>query len=128
MARILIADDEVAYLDIFSEGMEAKGHQTVAVTSGLQLLDQLAQQHFDIVFLDVVMKGGGAITLTHEVARHDPGVPIVIITGRPEMIESPLLRNGLRGAVAKVRKTASLNELDALVRHFARPPGDGPAT
>ncbi|WP_138470214.1 response regulator [Poseidonocella sp. HB161398] len=124
MARILIADDDVPYLDVFCEGMQAMGHEAVAVTSAEQLLGQIAQSGFDIVFLDVVMPGGGAITLTHEVEKADPELPVVIITGRPELIESPILQQGLRNACARVRKTATLEQLDALVHRYARPAGE----
>ncbi len=120
MARILIADDDVAYLDIFCEGMEALGHAATAVTSGAQVVERLRAQAYDIAFLDVVMAGGGAITLIHEVHKLDPWLPVAIITGRPELIDSPLFREGLRSACAKAHKTTPLWELDKLVRRHAR--------
>ncbi|SFJ02260.1 response regulator [Albimonas pacifica] len=120
MARVLIADDEVAYLDAFCEGMEALGHDPTAVTHRDQLLERLQAARYDIVFLDVVMAGGGAITLIHEVGKLDPDLPVVIITGRPELIGSPLFREGLRAARAKVHKATPLAHLDQLVRRHAR--------
>ncbi len=121
MAKILIADDEVPYLTVFCDGMEAKGHDATAVTSGDQLVTLLRKDRYDIVFLDVVMAGGGATTLTHAVRNIDPDLPIIIITGRPQLLDSPLLRHGLRAAAAKISKTASLEELSALVTRYARP-------
>lgn len=121
MAHVLIADDEVAYLSVFCEGMEALGHTATGVTNGTQLLELVRTGGFDIVFLDVVMDGGGAITLTHQVRAIDHDLPIVIITGRPELIDSPLLRAGLRTAVAKLPKTVSLAQLGKVIRTYARP-------
>ena len=120
MAQIIIADDEVQYLDVFCEGMEALGHQAIGVTSGTQLIDQLERRNFDIVFLDVIMEGGGAITLTHEVSKIDPGLPIVILTGRLELLDSPVVSKGLRMARASMPKTATLAELGSMVRDIAR--------
>ncbi|WP_172329929.1 response regulator [Mangrovicoccus sp. HB161399] len=125
MARILIADDDVAYLAVFCEGMEAKGHACTGVTSGTQLLDLAGRSTWDIVFLDVLMQGGGAITLIHELDKLDPDLPAVIITGRPELVESPLMQQGLRSARAKMRKTATLDQIDAVVRRHARSPAAG---
>ncbi|OCX61439.1 regulator [Thioclava sp. SK-1] len=119
MARILIADDDHAYLDVFCDGMAAMGHEAVGVSRGDAALDRLRKEDFDIVFLDVIMPGGGAITLGHSVRNMNAELPIVVITGRPELGHSPLLRNGLRFAQAKLQKTASLSELDRTVRQLA---------
>lgn len=126
MARVLIADDEAAYLDVFCEGLQAKGHEVTGVTDGDQLLARLKVAEYDLVFIDVVMAGGGAITLSHAIERVVPGMPVVVITGRMELIESSLLREGLRSTVAKVHKTASLDQLDQIVRrHASRAVGAG---
>lgn len=128
MARILLADDDPGYLAAFCDGMTVCGHDATGVASGEQALTCIADMSFDIVFLDVLMPGGGAITLTHTIREHDKGLPIVVITGRPELASSPILREGLRYACAKVSKTATLEELDALVRHHARPGRRGSGT
>ncbi len=127
MARILLADDDTSYLEAFCDGMEACGHQATGVTTGEQALACLEGTDFDIVFLDVLMPGGGAITLTHRIRDLDETLPVVVITGRPELASSPILQEGLRHACAKTRKTATLDELDALVRRHARPQGHLPA-
>ncbi|WP_353472918.1 response regulator [Salipiger sp. H15] len=121
MARILLADDDAGYLAAFCDGMAACGHEATGVTTGDQALTCLDSMAFDIVFLDVLMPGGGAISLTHAIRERHPALPIVVITGRPELASSPLLQKGLRYACAKIGKTATLEELDALVRHHARP-------
>ena len=118
MARILIADDDPEYRDVFRDGLNAKGHQVVCVSSGAEVLPMIKDEDFDIVFLDVVMSGGGAITILHELRDYHVDLPTVIITGRPALAESPLFMNGLRFAHAKMEKTASLSEIDQVVRRL----------
>ncbi|WP_424929289.1 response regulator [Amaricoccus tamworthensis] len=120
MARILIADDDADYLRVFQEGMEALGHEVEGVPSGSEVVPMLENAKFDVIFLDVVMAGGGAITVLHAVREYDPDIPVAIITGRLELADSPLFLNGLRLAQAKLQKTATLAELDNVVRMLTR--------
>lgn len=115
MARILIADDDPEYLSAFSDGMEVLGHSVVGLREGRQVVPQLQENSFDIVFLDVIMEGGGAISLVHAVRSVNATIPIVVITGKPELLDTPILREGLRMAQEKVRKTANLVDLERIV-------------
>ncbi|PJE30366.1 Response regulator receiver domain-containing protein [Pseudooceanicola antarcticus] len=120
MARILIADDDPDYLSAFREGMAALGHEVVGVGTGAEAVEALSDGVFDIVFLDVFMNGGGAISVIHTVKNIDPDVSVVIITGKTTILNSPILEDGLRLAKAKISKSASLAELDRLVRNNGR--------
>ena len=120
--RALILDDNE--VDILRLGKLCRKAGLNFDTDAARSIDEMRRQmdevEYDIVFIDVVMAGGGAITLSHAVERVVPGMPVVVITGRMELIESPLLRQGLRNTVAKVHKTASLDQLDQIVRRHAR--------
>lgn len=120
MARILIADDDPDYLSAFCEGLTALGHVVTGVGNGKEALKSLQEATYDIVFLDVFMSGGGAISLIHMVKNADPGIPAVIITGKATILDSPILAEGLRLATAKIAKTTTLVDLDKLVRRYAR--------
>ncbi len=115
MARILIADDDDIYREAFCTGLQELQHDVDGVPSGAEVLPSLTAKQYDIVFLDVMMAGGGAITVLHQVRDHDPKIPVVIITGRTELIGSPLFREGMRSAQAKVLKTATLSELHRMI-------------
>tara|TARA_R110000868_G_scaffold314417_1_gene575388 strand:+ start:33617 stop:33979 length:363 start_codon:yes stop_codon:yes gene_type:complete len=119
LARILIADDDPDYLAAFCDGMRALGHRVTGVQQGSEVVPTLRTTQYDIVFLDVLMRGGGAITLIHAVRACDPDIPVIIITGNSEIIESAVFEQGLRQAQAKVTKTASLVDLERLIRQFA---------
>ena len=118
MARLLIADDDPDYLRAFRFGMEAMGHDVQTVDRGNKVEAELknAADPIDAVFLDVMMPEGGAVTVLHGLRKTWPDLPVFVITGRTELFDSPLFKRGMREANARVRKTASLEELDRLVR------------
>jgi len=116
LARILIADDDPDYLDAFIGGMTALGHEVEGVLTGVEAVGRVGESSFDVVFLDVVMKGGGAISLLHEIRKTHPDLPIIVISGRTELIDSPVFREGMGFSQARIRKTASLSQMNSLVQ------------
>ncbi|WP_375174731.1 response regulator [Pseudooceanicola sp.] len=118
MVQILIADDDAEYRAAFRNGLVLLGHEITEASTGQGALDHLARQPFDIVFLDVVMPGRGAVTLVHEISTIYPKLPIVVISGHADLYDTPLFREGLRKAKAVMRKTSSLAELNDTIRHI----------
>ncbi|ARE42096.1 Two-component response regulator [Rhodovulum sp. P5] len=118
MARILIADDDADYRTAFCSGLDALGHKAVGVAQTDQVEPALVagDPPYDIVFLDVMMPNGSTAALLQRLSESQPDLPVVMITGRPELTRSPLFKNGMRLADARVGKTATLRELDDLVR------------
>ncbi|SDE14797.1 Response regulator receiver domain-containing protein [Salipiger thiooxidans] len=116
--------------------MTAIGHEVMTARSADEALELLIAEDgaFDFVSLDVVMDNGGAISPLHRIRDRRDALPVVIITGRAEIVNSPLFVNGLQLAQRRVRKSTKLRDLadpvKALVgtcgRHRPRTDG-GPA-
>jgi signal transduction histidine kinase len=53
--RILVVDDNPANQEILSRHLEHQGYQIVLADSGIQALEKLCQDSFDLVLLDVMM-------------------------------------------------------------------------
>ena len=115
MARILIADDDRDYRTVFADGMTLLGHEVDAVDSADAIRIALTRKTYDIVFLDLLMPGGGTVTLVHELYFRYPEMPIVVITGQSGLYDTPLFKEGLRMAKEVLRKTAPLQSLNATV-------------
>ena len=115
LARIYIADDDMHYVEAFRAGLSAFGHIVDAVASGDTVIEDLGRTAYDIVFLDVVMPGGGAISLVHKIRARFDNLPIVVMTGHAELFEAPVFRDGFQLANARIRKSTSLLEIKALV-------------
>lgn len=120
MVKVLIVDDDIAYLNAITEGLTAMGHEVVTANSRPEALAILQNVDIDVALLDMIMEGGGAISLTHDIRARNYTVPIIIITGRPQIADSPVFQRGLRETSAKIVKTASLAEIDALIRKTVR--------
>ncbi|MCR8549118.1 response regulator [Salipiger sp. P9] len=117
MARLLLADDDPDYCAAFRAGMTALGHEVETAETGDEAVDMLAQAEggFDLVFLDVVMSGGGAVSTLHRIRDLWGDIPVVVITGRTELVDSPIFTRGLQSAQRRLRKSTKLRDLDAVV-------------
>ena len=72
---LLWADDEVDLLKPHILFLRQKGYEVVTVNNGLDALDRVKKEHFDLIILDENMPGlSGLETLTRmkEVAPHVP--------------------------------------------------------
>jgi len=84
--RILIAEDDADFRELMAVGLQADGHETVAVSNGIDLLKALAQDRasdsqteaFDLVISDVRMPGCSGIDAVAKLG-HGPGVPPVLL-------------------------------------------------
>lgn len=54
MARILIIDDDLDIIDSLTLILESNGHEVVAKTDTVELLDFVGKQHPDLILLDII--------------------------------------------------------------------------
>lgn len=81
MARILVAEDETAVRTFVTRALTIKGHQVTAVCDGLQALQALSKARFQLLITDIVMPGLDGIGLALKVAKDQPELPVLLITG-----------------------------------------------
>ena len=87
LARILIVDDEPFNLDVLEQELELLGHTSVRAENGLQALEKLQDEPFDLVLLDVMMPGLDGYGVlgrikADEAWRH---IPVIMISALTEM-------------------------------------------
>jgi len=63
----------------------------------------------DLVFADVVMPSKDGVTLAHEIRQRLPAVPVVLATGRPDVVDSVIHRGGIA-----LLKPYSIDRLEAV--------------
>lgn len=87
-AKILVVDDDATLLGLLVDTLTAIGYQAVGVPGGIEALDRLRQESFDLLITDIKMPGMDGIALSKKVRRHHPDLPILFITGvaSPEII------------------------------------------
>ena len=86
--HILVVDDEPAVRDAFEAALLAKGYQVTLTSDGREALRILRENHFDLIFLDIILPGLRGVSLVRSVKRRNPEAVVVIITGFPHHEET----------------------------------------
>lgn len=81
---ILWADDEIDLLKPHILFLEDKGYNVIPVTSGNEAIDELEEQHVDLVFLDENMPGLNGLATLSIIKEKYPQVPVIMITKSEE--------------------------------------------
>jgi len=88
-ARILIAEDEFAVRSLVTRALTQDGHQVIATADGGAALEAFAQDPggFDLLLTDIKMPVMDGIELALAVARDEPELPILLMTGYADQRE-----------------------------------------
>lgn len=81
---ILWADDEIDLLKPHILFLEEKGYSVTPVMSGVEALDEMMEQNFDIVFLDENMPGMSGLDALNVIKERYPQIPVIMITKSEE--------------------------------------------
>ena len=81
VTKILIAEDDTAVREFASRALVNAGHEVVATADGLQALEALENDEFDLLLSDIVMPELDGIALALKVSRGWPDLPILLMTG-----------------------------------------------
>ena len=55
MAKILVVDDEIKIREIIKEYAEFEGYEVAQAEDGMQAVEMVKNQDFDIIIMDVMM-------------------------------------------------------------------------
>jgi response regulator RpfG family c-di-GMP phosphodiesterase len=80
-ARVLIVDDEKSIRDMLAEFLEMEGYLVDTAANGMEALESLEQEPFDLVLTDLKMPRMGGITLLDQMGKHAPSTMAIIMTG-----------------------------------------------
>ena len=127
-ARVLLAEDDAASAFAASAQLEAMGCRVLAVQDGLEALEALGREAFDVVLMDVQMPRLDGVEATAAIRRGECGdqvgdIPIIAMTayamdGDKEM----LLEAGMTGYLAK---PVEMDDLQAALGRALAEPGQG---
>ncbi len=82
--RILWADDEIELLKPHLIFLKSKGYEVVSANSGLEALELITEQRFDLVFLDENMPGLSGLETLSKIKSASPSLPVIMITKSEE--------------------------------------------
>jgi CheY-like chemotaxis protein len=82
--KILWADDEIDLLKPHIMFLQNKGYHVTAVTSGVEAVEEVKTNNFDIVFLDENMPGISGIEALAQIKNVQASLPVIMITKSEE--------------------------------------------
>ena len=80
-AKVLIVDDEERFRITLKKLLAANGLETNAVGSGMEAIEELQQQPYDVILLDVKMPGMSGIEALAKLKKINQEVEVIILTG-----------------------------------------------
>ncbi|MBC7187946.1 MAG: sigma-54-dependent Fis family transcriptional regulator [Calditrichaeota bacterium] len=120
--NILVADDDVSIREGCERVLRGEGYRVRTAADGLEALQALQTEHFDIALLDLKMPGRDGLEVLREIKRQAPATDVVMITGYAtvetaveamrlgayDYIPKPFPPSEVRQVVAKVLKKREL--------------------
>jgi CheY-like chemotaxis protein len=87
MAKLLIAENELALREFIARGLEQRGHKVTTAQDGSEAVDALKKGKFDLLLTDIDMPIMDGIALSMTVGRDYPKTKIIIMSGHEHQIE-----------------------------------------
>ncbi|MBC7174269.1 MAG: sigma-54-dependent Fis family transcriptional regulator, partial [Polyangiaceae bacterium] len=78
--KVLILDDDAAMCRILERGLGFHGFHAKAVTTPAELHRELAADDFDVLVVDLNLRGTTGLEVAREALARRPGLPVVVIT------------------------------------------------
>ena len=85
--RILLVDDEPMVREVLDACLSVDGHSIKSVSDAREALIQIHSANWDVVLTDRMMPGLSGEELAAEIKRFDPRLPVVLVSGMPEVGE-----------------------------------------
>lgn len=117
--KILLADDHAilrqGLKQILADGFETAEFGEAANTQ--QTLDQLANQDWDILVLDINMPGRSGLEVLRDVRVNHPALPVLVLSSAPE--DQMAIRVLKAGAAGYLNKQAAPDQLVEAIRKLS---------
>jgi DNA-binding response OmpR family regulator len=108
--RLLLVDDEEAYVDVLSNRLRKRGFEVTKSYGGAEAFQKMRQGEFDVAVLDLKMADMDGIEVLKILKLMDPRLQVIMLTGHGS---AAACKQGLElGAFDYLMKPC---ELDALV-------------
>lgn len=115
MAKILIVDDERSIRNTLKDILEVESYQVDVVESGIEALELIKENNYDVVFSDIKMPQMDGVELLQKIKVNNPETPIIMISGHGTI--ETAVDCIKKGAYDFIEKPIDLNRLLIVVRN-----------
>jgi CheY-like chemotaxis protein len=110
--RVLVADDDANIGDTFRRIITSLGHACDVVADGRECLKKVAQNTYDILFLDLIMPKLDGEAVLHSLKGRDNPKDIIIISSEDdEDVITDILHRGATAFIVKPIELASVEQV-----------------
>ena len=108
---VLVVDDNEINRLILSRAVEAFGASVRTAENGLEALDKIREEPFNLVFMDIAMPVLDGVEATKQARAQGHDVPVVAVTAHYSHGDEPELRAaGFNGLIPKPLQIAAVFE------------------
>ena len=113
--KILVVDDEQSMTQYLGIVLRKEGFEVITAGSGREALERVKNDTPDVVITDIKMPGMDGIQLLQSIKKHDPAIPVVIMTAYASQQSAIDAVN--MGAFQYLIKNAKNDEIRLVVRN-----------
>jgi len=116
-STVLLVDDEVDFVEVLAERLEARGLAVDTAEDGEVALEKAEKRPFDAILLDMAMPGMDGIQTLKGLLRINPDLQVILLTGRATLgqaVEAMKL-----GALDLLEKPVEIETLVAKIEEAA---------
>jgi two-component system invasion response regulator UvrY len=109
--RILVADDHPIVRQGLKQAIAGSPDMVVAgeASNGLEVLEQVRKNDYDVVLLDISMPGRGGLDILKQLKSQKPELAILVLSMHPEeQYAMRVLKAGASGYITKARASKEL--------------------
>ena len=102
MPRVLLVDDEPNIRWTMAEFLRRENHDPLTASDFESALDILDETQIDAAVIDIILPRKSGIELLKELHKRDPSLPVIMITGEPNIAQLPeIVRAGAYDFISK---------------------------
>lgn len=114
LLKVLIVDDELDLATTLVERLDIRGFEAMAVQTGDEAVDQVRRSHFDVVVLDIKLKGEDGVDVMNRIRQIEENLPVILLTGH---MSKEANEEGLKaGAIDYIIKPIDIEDLVVKLR------------
>lgn len=116
---VLIVENDQALGELWSRHLERSGNRVVLRLDQASAMQALEDSTFDVVVLNVLLRGGSAFLISDEVKSRQPDTPVIFVNNTGFFADGSIFALS-PNARAYVRPDTPPEDLTAMVEHYAR--------
>jgi CheY-like chemotaxis protein len=116
--RCLVVDDEELVAAVLGDMLEAGGHRVVVLTDGIEAIERVRREPFDLVFTDLTMPRVSGWEVAQAVKAAAPNLPVFVVTGFG--VEVSATEGRAHGAAAVLSKPLRIEDIERVVAQVRR--------